>query len=184
MLSTVRAKIVVAVAVVIALSGCGGRISVPVPEPKTEPRAAWIIRAGPDYTSEREVCRSNANRRCVLQASAETRPMHVVVSVQLYPADGKTTYSGAFVSGFTQSASRIGHETKVDYTIETSTRPSFVSSSGRVTTVPGKYEFRMAMFATVAGHTDPHQFEQVIPVEVVAPNSTSGSATVQSAPAG
>ena len=98
--------------------------------------------------------------------------MHVVVSVYLYPADAKTTYSGAFLSGFTQSAVRRGHEAKVDYTIEPDRRPSFVSSSGRVTSVPGMYEFRMALFADVPGHMDPHQFAQVIPVEVTVPRAT------------
>jgi hypothetical protein len=47
-----------------------------------------------------------------------------------------------------------------------------VASAGRVTRVPGDYQFRMALFAEVPGHTDPHQFEQTIPVRVIDPRGT------------
>jgi hypothetical protein len=152
---------------------CAGRIAAPpAPGPSTEPRASWIIKAGTEAGFEREVCRSDRDQRCVLPASTEGRPMNVVVSVYLYPADGPTTYSGAFLSGFTQSAGGKGRETKIDYIVDPDRRPSYVSTSGRVTSVPGKYEFRMALFAQVPGHSDPHQFQQVIPVEVAAPRTT------------
>lgn len=155
-------------------TGCAGRVvAPPAPGLPTEPRASWIIRAGTEFGSEREVCRSDRDKPCVLQASTDARPMHVVVSVYLYPADGKTTYSGAFLSGFTQSGGGKGHETKVDYTVEQGRRPSFISSSGRATSVLGTYQFRMALLAEVPGHTDPHQFEQVIPVQVTAPRSAT-----------
>ena len=94
--------------------------------------------------------------------------MSAVVSVYLYPAGGEPTiYKGAFMSGFMGSSGR-GQETKVDYSIKPGQRPSFVSSAGRVTSAPGDYEFRMALFAEVPGHIDPHQFQQTIPVRVVA----------------
>ena len=154
-------------------TACAGRIAAPpAPGASTEPRASWVIKAGTEAGFEREVCRSDRDQRCVLPASTEGRPMNVVVSVYLYPADGPTTYSGAFLSGFTQSAGGKGRETKIDYTIDPDRRPSYVSTSGRVTSVPGKYEFRMALFAQVPGHSDPHQFQQVIPVEVTAPRTT------------
>ena len=93
--------------------------------------------------------------------------MSVVVSVYLYPAGSKeTTYKGAFLAGF-MGSERGGHETTVDYRIKPDERPSFVAAADRVTRVPGDYEFRMALFAEVPGHTDPHQFEQLIPVRVV-----------------
>ena len=97
--------------------------------------------------------------------------MSVVVSVFLYPAAGeKTTYKGAFLSGFMGSN---GKETKVDYSIKQGERPSFVSAAGRATSVPGEYQFRMALFAEVPGHIDPHQFQQTIPVRVIQPRESS-----------
>jgi hypothetical protein len=146
---------------------CAGRIDAPTaPGAPAEPRASWIIRAGSEYGAEREVCRSDRNQTCVIPASTETAPTSVVVAVYLYPAGGEeTTYRGAFLAGFMGSG---GHETKVDYTVKQDERPSFVAAVGRVTRMPGDYQFRMALFAEVPGHTDPHQFEQRIPVRVVA----------------
>ena len=151
-------------------AGCAGRIAAPpAPGVPGEPRASWIIRAGAQYGAEREICRSDRDQPCRLPASTETQPISVVVSVFLYPAQGaETTYRGAFLSGFMGSRG-TGHEVKVDYRIKPGERPSFVSAAGRVTPVPGDYQFRMALFAEVPGNTDPHQFERIIPVRVVEP---------------
>jgi hypothetical protein len=152
---------------------CAGRIDAPsAPGVPDEPRASWIIRAGSQYGAEREVCRSDRDQTCVIPASTEQQPMSVVVSVYLYPAGGEqTTYRGAFLAGFMGTGSG-GHETTVDYRVKQDERPSFVASAGRVTRVPGDYQFRMALFAEVPGHTDPHQFEQTIPVRVIDPRGT------------
>jgi hypothetical protein len=151
-----------------AALACAGRIDAPpAPGAFEEPRASWIIRAGSEYGAEREICRSGPDQTCVIAASTETQPMSVVVSVYLYPAGGnETTYRGAFLAGFMGSRSG-GHETKVDYTVKADERPSFVAAAGRVVSVPGNYEFRMALFAEVPGHTDPYQFQHTIPVRVV-----------------
>jgi hypothetical protein len=153
--------------------GCAARVVPPPPAPITEPQASWSIKAGPAFGDERELCRSDRDAACVIPASTATQPMSVVVSVYLYPAERKTAYSGAFFSEFVESIRGRGHETQVDYTIEPGKIPTSMSSSGRVTSVPGNYAFRIAMFATVPGHTDPHQFQQVIPVRVVAPTVRS-----------
>jgi hypothetical protein len=152
---------------------CASRIGAPnAPGAPGEPRASWIIRAGSVYGAEREVCRSGLDQTCEIPASTEKQPVSVVVSVYLYPAGGEeTTYRGAFLAGFMGSGSG-GHETKVDYRIKQDERPSFVASAGRVTRVPGDYQFRMALFAEVPGQTDPHQFQQTIPVRVVDPRGT------------
>jgi hypothetical protein len=151
-------------------AGCAGRITAPpAPGLAGEPRASWIIRAGAEYGAEREVCRSDRDQPCSLPASTEAQPISVVVSVFLYPAQGaETTYRGAFLSGFMGSRG-AGHEVKVDYRIKPGERPSFVAAAGRVTPIPGEYQFRMALFAEVPGHEDPHQFERIIPVRVVEP---------------
>lgn len=152
---------------------CASRIDAPIaPGSPDQPRASWIIRAGSVYGAEREVCRSGLDPTCVIPASTEKQPMSVVVSVYLYPAGGKQTiYRGAFLAGFMGSGSG-GYETKVDYAVKQDERPSFVASAGRVTRVPGDYQFRMALFAEVPGRTDPHQFQQTIPVRVVDPRGT------------
>ena len=158
--------------ITLVTAACAGRIAAPpAPGVAGEPRASWIIRAGAQYGAEREICRSDRDQPCRLPASTEAQPISVVVSVFLYPAQGaETTYRGAFLSGFMGSRG-AGHEVKVDYRIKPGERPSFVSAAGRVTPVPGDYQFRMALFADVPGSKDPHQFEQIIPVRVVEPRA-------------
>ena len=131
-----------------------------------EPRASWVIRSG---SSDREavVCKSDSEKPCVLQAGTAERPRSVVVSVYLYPAQGNTSYRGAFLSDFLGGK---GHETKVDYESVPGARPVATTTYGLVTTTPGEYAFRMALFAEVVGHTDPYQFHQIIPVRVVPPS--------------
>jgi hypothetical protein len=110
---------------------------------------------------------------CVLEASAESQPMNVVVSVYLYDAGVETTYRGAFLSEFMGGAR--GHEMKVDYTIEPRKQPTALAAAGRVTSTPGQYEFKMALLAEVPGQTDPHQFARSVPVRVVAADAARGS---------
>lgn len=163
----------VAAALLAVCLACAARVVPPAPGPMTEPRASWSIKAGPAFGDERELCRSDRDEICVIPASTATQLMSVVVSVYLYPAGEKTSYSGAFLSEFVESARGRGYETQVDYTIEPGKIPTSMSSSGRVTSVPGTYAFRMAMFATVPGQTDPYQFKEVIPVRVVAATARS-----------
>ena len=157
-----------------ALAACAARTRPTAPGAASDPRASWVIRAGGEYGSEREICRSDRGGVCVIPAAFGTRPTNVVVSVFLYPAGNEaTTYKGAFMAGFMGSAGR-GHETKVDYSIKPGQQPSFVSSSGRISAKPGDYEFRMALFAEVSGRRDPHQFQQTIPIRVVAQRAQAG----------
>ena len=146
-------------------TACGGRVIPATTGSLGEPRASWRISAGPESGSETEVCRSDRSQPCVIKASSPGRPTHVVVSVYLYPAgNSPTEYEGAFLSSFMGR----GHETPVDYNIKPGEPGNFVTSAGLVTSTPGQYEFRMALLADVKGHTDPHQFQQTIPVRVVA----------------
>ena len=155
-----------AVLLVASSSACGARVIPATTGSLTEPRASWRISAGPESGSESEVCRSDRSQPCVIKASSPGRPMHVVVSVYLYPAgNSPTEYEGAFLSSFMGR----GHETPVDYSIKPGEPGNFVTSAGLVTSTPGQYEFRMALLADVKGHTDPHQFQQTIPVRVAAP---------------
>ncbi len=155
-------------AIMVAI-GCAARQIPAAPGPPNEPRASWIIRSG-EYGAEREVCRSDANRPCVLEASG-SQPVSVVVSVFLFPTDAPTTYRGAFMSAFIPGADGKGYESKVDYKIDAGRQPTAVSVVGRVTKQAGDYPFRMALFAEVPGHTDPHQFQQTFAVHVVAKES-------------
>jgi len=165
--TVMKSHIVAAVVLMLACSSaCGGRVVPATTGSLNEPRASWRISAGPESGSEREVCRSGRSQPCVIQASSPGKPTHVVVSVNLYPAGNTATeYEGVFTSSFMGH----GHETPVDYTIKPGEPGNFVTSAGLVTSAPGQYEFRMALLADVRGHTDPYQFQQTIPVRVVAP---------------
>jgi len=143
---------------------CANRVvAPPAPGPLTEPRASWLIKFESPSGRQTILCRSDASGDCVLRASTPDRPVTAVVTVFLYPAGEKTVYRGAFMSGFIGGKE---HETQVDYTIESGKRPIGISSVGLVTQLPGTYQFRMALFAEVPGHTDPHQFAKTIPVRV------------------
>jgi hypothetical protein len=148
-------------------AGCAGH-SVPVATGRIDqPRASWQITAAPnDVGNQRPICRSDVEDVCVVEASRDNRPVFASVAVYLYPAGEKTVYKGAFLSGFMGGS---GHETKVDYEIDPARQPTAFAAFGRVTSQPGEYEFRIALFGEVPGRTDPHQFAKTIHVRVVPP---------------
>ena len=154
--------------------GCAGH-SVPVaPGRLDQPRASWQVTAGVnDVGNQRPICRSDAGDSCVVQASTDKRPVFVSVAVYLYPAGAKTVYKGAFLSGFMGGS---GHETKVDYEIDPARQPTAFAAFGRVTSQPGEYEFRIALFGEVPGRTDPHQFAKTIRVRVVSSEQRASAA--------
>ena len=156
---------------VVATQACVRRVAPPAVGPPNEPRISWTITAGPQDGNESEICRSDAQKPCVLQSSTAGRPMAVAISVYMYDAGAPTKYSGALQSSFIEAAGGRGYEAKVDYSIEPDELPTAVTTAGRLTSSPGDHTFRVALLAEVPGHMDPHQFEQVIPVRVV----TSGS---------
>ena len=130
----------------------------------TEPRGSWIIRAGPRDGREREVCRSDQRAPCTIEAGTADRPVIAAASVFLFPvANEKTSYRGAFLANFLST-----RESKVDYDVDAGRLPTGMAIAGRVLATPGQYEFRIALFAEVAGHQDPHQYEAIVPVRIVA----------------
>jgi hypothetical protein len=134
--------------------------------PGTEPRASWSIRAGKEL-KEREVCRSDVDHRCVLRASTEHEPTSVVVSIYLHPiGEAPTTYQGAVVATFMGTPGRPAQESQVDLRIEPG-GPAGVATAGWLTSNPGRYVFKVSLLASVGTRTDPFQFEETIPVEVV-----------------
>jgi hypothetical protein len=92
--------------------------------------------------------------------------MIVAVSLYMYDAGAPTKYSGALLSGFIEAAGGRGYEAKVDYAIKPAQLPTAITTSGRLTSVPGDYAFRIALLAEVPTHMDPHQFEQTVAVRV------------------
>jgi hypothetical protein len=158
---------VVTVVTALLVAGCARVVPPTAPGSPTEPRVSWVIRSGPQGGSETDVCRSDRPQPCVLRATP-SRPMTVVVSVYMYPAGAPTTYSGAFQSTFIQAAGGGGYEAKADYEIEPGRLPTGVTASGLVTATPGSYEFRIALFAKVPQRMDPYQFQERIPVRVMA----------------
>jgi len=154
---------------VIALAsvGCAGRIEPPAPPGNTnQPRASLMIRTGSGGVATHEVCRSDAPQPCVIEASKD-KPTSVSVSLYLYDAGAKTTYSGAFLSGFMQGAKPLGHETTIDYAVEANTKPSAVAAIGELKKEPGDYELRIFLFAQVEGSADPHQYVRSVQVRVI-----------------
>jgi hypothetical protein len=156
----------VAIAMMMAF-GCA-RHRIPVaPGAIDEPRASWRIRAG-KALDEREVCRSDVDQPCVIRVSSQDEPVTVIVSVYLHPvADAKTTYQGAFSAEFFSTTAVTGYQRQVDVTIEPGRTPTGLTTAGRLTSTPGRYFFKMALLAEVPMHSDPYQFEQSIPVEVL-----------------
>ena len=145
--------------------GCAGHSVPAAPGRVDQPRASWqISSAANDVGSQRPICRSDVEEPCVIQASSDKRPVFAAVSVYLYPAGTKTVYKGAFLSGFMGGN---GHETKVDYEIDPARQPTAFAAFGRVTSQPGEYEFRIALFGEVPGRVDPLQFAKTIRVRIV-----------------
>jgi hypothetical protein len=162
----VLTKMIPAPVLLCLLAGCAQHRIPSAAGPITEPRASWSIRAG-ESLNEREVCSSDADQPCVLTASSDKEPMSVVVSIYLHPiGDAPTMYHGEFVATFMGTAQRM-YEQQVDVTIKPGSRPTGVATAGLVTPTAGRYVFQMSLFASVATHTDPHQFEETIPVEVI-----------------
>lgn len=156
----------VGTAVAFAVGGCATH-RIPEPfVPAGQPRASWTVRAG-DYLQEREVCSSDRDQRCTLPASTGAQPVSVVVTVYLHPAgDAETKYHGAFLIGFIPGHTGRGAERKVDFAIPGGAKSRALSVVSRVVDKPGSYPFDIALFANVAGQTDPHQFVDTIVVQV------------------
>jgi hypothetical protein len=142
--------------------------------PAGQPGASWSIRAG-DPLKEREICSSDTDRPCVIRASSDKRPASVVLSIYLRPVgDAKTTYQGALRASVLSSNS-ADYERQVDVTIEPARRPTGISVAGAVSSTPGPHYFRMLLLATVPMHADPYQFDETIPIEVVASDTEAPS---------
>src|SRR5688572_31378639 len=172
-MSRAKSSLATSIVALVSCLGCAGYVMPVAPGPLTEPRASWMIRAGSEYGAERDVCRSDRDQVCIIPASAEGQPTSVVLSVYLYAAgESETTYRGAFIAGFMGTGEQK-YETKVEYSIKPGQRPYYMAAIGRATTTPGDYEFRIALLAEVAGHADPHQFEEAIPIRVVASSAAS-----------
>ena len=170
---TLRHVIVTLLAAAPLATACVREVAPVAPGPVTEPRVSWTIRSGARGENEPDVCRSDRTQPCTLEAGTPARPMTVAVSVYMYAAGAPTLYSGAFQSGFIESAGAGGYETKVDYSIEPGRLPTGVTASGPVTSRPGAYEFRIALFANLPGQMDPRQFQQTIAVRVVRAGAAS-----------
>ena len=158
--------LLVSMAMMVAF-GCA-RHRIPIaPGPIDEPRASWRIRAG-EGLGERDVCRSDVDQPCVIHLSSLDEPVNVVVSVYLHPvAEARTTYQGALSAQFMATTAITGYERQVHVAIEPGRKPTGLSVAGHLTSTPGRYFFRMSLLAEVAMHSDPHQFDQTIPVDVV-----------------
>ena len=163
----------VGTAVALTVSGCATH-RIPEPfAPAGQPRASWTVRAG-DYLQEREVCSSDRDQRCTVPASTDTSPVSVVVTVYLHPAgDAETKYHGAFLIGFIPGHTGRGAERKVDFAIPGGAKARALSVASRVVDRPGDYPFDIALFASVAGQTDPHQFVDTIVVRVGGAGATA-----------
>ena len=58
------------------------------------------------------------------------------------------------------------YERQVDVTIEPGRRPTAMSVAGRMNVAPGRYYLNMALLAQVSNRSDPHEFQENIPIVV------------------
>jgi hypothetical protein len=104
---------------------------------------------------------------CVIDIGSTEQPVNVVVSVYLHPVgDAKTTYQGALSATFMTGANGAPYERQVDMTIEPGRRPTAMSVTGPMNVGPGRYYLNMALLAQVSNHSDPHEFQENIPILV------------------
>lgn len=172
-----RRVIFIATAVVALSSGCASRGIPPDPGPPAQPRASWTLTAGDFGNGGRVLCRSDATEQCVIQLKTDDKPVFASVSVYLYAAGAKTTYSGVFFSSFVGDT---GKESRVSYEITPGQQPTLISHIGRVVDAPGSYEFRLSLLAAVPDETEPHKFEYAVPVRLdrMSPQATKTVASV------
>jgi hypothetical protein len=159
---------VVLVCAAIVSAACATRTAPPAAGAPDEPRVSWRVLSGPDGKREREVCRSDVEGPCVLEASSENRRKTVSVSVYLYAAGAPTAYQGVIYAGVIETVAARGYEVQVDYTIKPANRPTAVSAFGYVVSRPGPTVLRISLLANVPNHPDPRQFLREIPITVAA----------------
>ena len=93
--------------------------------------------------------------------------MNVVVTLYLHPVgDAKTTYQGALSATFMTGANGAPYERQVDVTIEPGRRPTAMSVAGRMNVGPGRYYLNLALLAHVSTRSEPHEFQENIPIVV------------------
>ena len=156
--------VLLAMTALLGVAGCAAHSIPQDPGPVTEPRASWIVRAGPLDQRRPVMCRSDAPGPCVIALTTGNRPTLASVSIYLFAADGPTTYKGVFFCAFIGDA---GWEREIDEEIA----PNAVSAAhavfGTVVEAPGSYEFRLSLTADVPGHSEQHKFELAVPVRLV-----------------
>jgi hypothetical protein len=169
-----------AIAVAALCSGCASRSIPPDPGPPAQPRASWTLTAGDFGNGGRVLCRSDATDPCVIQLKTGEKPLFASVSIYLYAAGAKTTYSGVFFSSFVGD---LGKESRVSYEITPGQQPTLISHIGRVVDAPGSYEFRLSLLAAVPNEPEPHKFEYAVPVRLSRGSAEATKTVADAAPA-
>jgi hypothetical protein len=165
---------IAALAAVAVSAGCASRAIPPDPGPPMQPRASWTLTAGSFGNGGRVLCRSDAPDPCVVPLGTAKKPVFATVSVYLYAAGAKTSYTGVFFSSFVGD---LGKESPVSYEITPGQQPTLISHIGRVVDAPGSYEFRLSLLASVPGDPRPHTFEYAVPVRLARPSDEAAKAT-------
>jgi hypothetical protein len=160
--STCRSSLLIAAAIVAA---CGHRVPHVAPD-ESRPHITWEIRTGGDLGRARFVCGSSQpSRACVLAASAAEQPSLTTVHVYLHAARGQTSYLGVTQVPFIEGSAPL-RDREVSATVPANSQPVGSVVSGRVTTTPGRYVFRISLEATTAGTGTSRRIAEEIPVSV------------------
>lgn len=131
-------------------TACGGHRVAHVAPDESHPHMTWEIRTGGDVGDDDFVCGSSQpSRKCVLAARTPDRRSLVTVHLYLHAAKEPTSYLGVMQVPFMEGSERLT-DRKVTVTVPPGSQPVGSTLSGRVTSKPGSYSFKILLEATQA----------------------------------
>ena len=148
-------------------TACGGHRVVHVAPDESRPHITWEIRAGGDIGDDDFVCGSSQpSRECVLAASAADRRSLVTVHLYLHAVKEPTSYLGVMQVPFMEGSERLTDK-EVSATVPPGSQPVGSTLSGRVTSKPGSYSFRITLDATQPNSSSSQRIDQQANVSVM-----------------
>ena len=141
-------------------AACGGHRVAHVAPDESRPHITWEIRTGGDIADDDFVCGSSQpSRECVLAASTVDRRSLVTVHLYLHAAKEPTSYLGVMQAPFMERSERLT-DREVSATVPPGSQPVGSTLSGRVTSKPGRYSFKILLDATQATLPKPQRVEE------------------------
>lgn len=133
-----------------ATAACAGHRVAHIAPDESRPHITWEIRAGGGTDEGEMVCGSRQpSRDCVLAASSTGSRSLTTVHLYLHAAREPTRYLGVMQVPFIEG-SNVRKDREVSVSVPPDSQPVGVTVTGRLTTKPGKYTFRISLDATQA----------------------------------